>query len=365
MNAINEPNDNFPFDKLALTSPIAMSGGNHFMKFLLNDKPVYIQPPNCKLKQGIVKTGKRSYCDLMFTNENEKFIRWMENLETFSRKYIYNHRAKWFETELDEHDIENSFTSPLKIFKSGKYYIARINVQTILGKTTLKIYDENESVIECENLKENEDVATILEIQGIKCSARMFQIEMEMKQLLVLKPVDMFERCILKTPSKESLEKSIQEPQLEPITPTEPLSIEHLSTETIREPVEETIREPVEEPIREPVEEPIEQKEPPIEEQKEPSIEEQKEPSIEEQKEPSDLEEFELIVESDETVFLKKRDDVYYKMYREALRKAKEAKELALSSYLDAKHIKNTYMLTDLDDDDESDLEDDFDFDPA
>jgi hypothetical protein len=295
----------------------------------------------------------------------------MENLETFSRKYIYNHRAKWFETELDEHDIENSFTSPLKIFKSGKYYIARINVQTILGKTTLKIYDETESVIECENLKENEDVATILEIQGIKCSARMFQIEMEMKQLLVLKPVDMFERCILKTPSKESLEKSIQEPQIEPITPTEPLSIEHLSRETIIEPVKEPIREPVEEPIREPVEEPIrepepiEQKEPPIEEQKEPSIEEQKEPSIEEQKEPSDLEEFELIVESDETVFLKKRDDVYYKMYREALRKAKEAKELALSSYLDAKHIKNTYMLAGLDDDDESDLEDDFDFDPA
>jgi hypothetical protein len=96
----------------------------------------------------------------------------------------------------------------------------------------------------------------------------------------------------------------------------------------------------------------------------EPPIE-QMEPSIEEQKEPSDLEEFELIVESDETVFLKKRDDVYYKMYREALRKAKEAKELALATYLDAKHIKNTYMLTDLDDDDESDLEDDFDFDPA
>ena len=143
MNAINEPNDNFPFDKLALTSPIAMSGGNHFMKFLLNDKPVYIQPPNCKLKQGIIKTGKRSYCDLMFTNENEKFIRWMENLEMFSRKYIYSHRAKWFETDLEEHDIENSFTSSLKIFISGKYYISRINVQTILGKTTLKIYDEN------------------------------------------------------------------------------------------------------------------------------------------------------------------------------------------------------------------------------
>jgi hypothetical protein len=343
MNAINEPNDNFPFDKLVLTSPIAMSGGNHFMKFLLNDKPVYIQPPNCKLKQGIIKTGKRSYCDLMFTNENEKFIRWMENLETFSRKYIYTNRTKWFETELEEHDIENSFTSPLKIFKSGKYYIARINVQTILGKTTLKIYDENENIIECENLKENEDVATILEIQGIKCSARMFQIEMEMKQLLVLKPVDLFEKCILKTPSKESLEKSIPEPikEIEIVTKSEP-----------QQQIEQSIEVELE-------------MEPPKEIEPEPPKEIEPEPPKEQPDTSGDLEEFELTVESDETMFLKKRDDVYYKMYREALRKAREAKELALASYLDAKHIKNTYMLTDLDDEDESDLEDDFDFDPV
>ena len=99
MNAIIEPNDNFSFDKLTLTSPIVMAGGNHFIKYVLNDKPLYIQPPNCKLKQGIVKAGKRAYCDLMFTNENENFIRWMENLENFSRKFIYNNRVKWFETE--------------------------------------------------------------------------------------------------------------------------------------------------------------------------------------------------------------------------------------------------------------------------
>ena len=73
-----------------------------------------------------------------------------------------------------------------------------------------------------------------------------------------------------------------------------------------------------------------------------------------------DLEEFDLkldSVSSDETLFLKKRDEVYYKMYREALKKAKIAKELALTSYLEAKHIKNTYMLTDLSD--ESDLDED------
>jgi hypothetical protein len=46
-------------------------------------------------------------------------------------------------------------------------------------------------------------------------------------------------------------------------------------------------------------------------------------------------------------------------MYREACRKAKIARDLALSSYLEAKRIKNTYMLEDLTDSDESDLEQD------
>ena len=94
MNAIIEPNDSFSFEKLTMTSPVVVAGGNHFIKYLLNDRPLYIQPPNCKLKQGIIKAGKRSYCDLMFTNENENFIRWMENLEIHSRKLIFNNRAK-------------------------------------------------------------------------------------------------------------------------------------------------------------------------------------------------------------------------------------------------------------------------------
>jgi hypothetical protein len=46
-------------------------------------------------------------------------------------------------------------------------------------------------------------------------------------------------------------------------------------------------------------------------------------------------------------------------MYREARRKAKYARELALASYLEAKNIKNKYMLDDIDDSDESDLDND------
>jgi hypothetical protein len=61
---------------------------------------------------------------------------------------------------------------------------------------------------------------------------------------------------------------------------------------------------------------------------------------------------------TDDTIQLQNRNDVYYKMYREAKKKAKMAKDLALSSYLEAKRIKNTYMLEDISD---SDLDSDLD----
>jgi hypothetical protein len=60
-----------------------------------------------------------------------------------------------------------------------------------------------------------------------------------------------------------------------------------------------------------------------------------------------------------ETIQLKNRNDVYYEKYREAKRKAKIARDLALSSYLEAKRIKNTYMLDDIDDSDDEDEDED------
>jgi hypothetical protein len=57
---------------------------------------------------------------------------------------------------------------------------------------------------------------------------------------------------------------------------------------------------------------------------------------------------------------LKSRNDVYYKLYKETRQRAREAKRTALANYLEAKRIKNTFLLEDVSDSDsdEDDLED-------
>ena len=54
-----------------------------------------------------------------------------------------------------------------------------------------------------------------------------------------------------------------------------------------------------------------------------------------------------------EPLVLKKPNEVYYKIYREARTKAKEAKKKAILALLEAKNIKKTYFLDEIDKSDE------------
>ena len=364
----NDEFDAFDFSKMELTKPIPVLGGNHFIKFLVkNGSHLYVQPPACISKQGIVKVGKKHYCDLMFTNENEHFIRWMENLEIHCHKYIYENRAKWFDNEMELHDIENYFTSPIKLYKSGKYYTIRANIQTILDKPKLKIYNEDGEEVEYSAITGTAQLMTIVEVQGIRCSARSFQIDMEIKQAMVLKPANLFDKCLFKQPANTGggigsvKTNEVQEPVSladavvdEPMATPLPLHEQESDTTTpdlgifVKTDENEHAKVSMPEPIA---------PEPPQKEDNQVNV-----GSDEMQEVVFHLDE---LPENDQ-ITLKNRNDVYYEMYREARRKAKYARELALASYLEAKNIKNKYMLDDIGDSDdesgesgESDLEND------
>ena len=53
-----------------------------------------------------------------------------------------------------------------------------------------------------------------------------------------------------------------------------------------------------------------------------------------------------------ETISLKKPNQVYFELYKEARNKAKEAKKNAILAYLEAKNIKKTYLIENINDSD-------------
>lgn len=421
MEQIFEPNQGFNFEKITLCDPIAKAGGSYFIKFLINGTPMYIQPPKCGTRQGIINANRRCFVDLMFSQDNLEFIQWLENLESFCHTQIYNNREKWFEGDLEITDIENYFTSPVKIFKSGKYYLVRSDIYSVLGKPQLQIFDEKENKVEFEDINENSTIMNILEIKGIKCSSRSFQIVIEIKQMMKMEHVDLFSKCLIRPSNRENVANTEDSSQQLPIQQTleqsnDAPTIEDVPEQTNDEVQNEMIADvdtnvdadidadvdadmnesvnTLESPTT--IEEDIRSSEkdfinPPLEHEENVGTDDSQgidvSKPLENNDTMTDLVEGEQSVPSvgglegiegvegvednvanntglqeinfemdnipeDDAIEIVERKDVYYKMYRDARKKAKLAKELSIASYLEAQKIKNTYMLDDIDDSD-------------
>ena len=208
MDNIIEPTMDYDFSKLYLGPPSNLTGGAYFTRIMYgNNKQIYIQTPKSLSKQGFVKSGKKIHIDLMFDNNDTVFINWIENLEQRCQELIFSKSQSWFETKLEKDDIETAFTSPFKIFKSGKYYLLRVNV-----KPTLKVYNETDEVVKMEDVSAEKTMISILEVQGIKFTSRNFQIEIELKQSMVVSPDPFLDECFIKKPIKKGGEQKLLPP---------------------------------------------------------------------------------------------------------------------------------------------------------
>ena len=373
MSGIHETNSSFQFDKLLLSSPKLIAGGNHFIKYSISNSSLYIEPPKCAIKGSISKTTKRSYCDLIFSNQDIEFITWMEDLETHTCKQIFENRAKWFESDMELSDIENYFASPMKSYKSGNNYLVRTNIPTRLGKINLKIYNENEEEIDPETITEDTNVVTVLEVQGIKCSARSFQIEFEVKQMLQIAPVNMFDKCIL-------LKKNISNIDTIPIPLDDNNNRENITldrdvlkdsgtddftneTDIIADDEDSIEKDPSNSPNNESVDDENCEQTMKTESNDQKYLEASSEmpdiratANIQETNIFSDLTEFDMNlddIEKSDQIQIRARNDIYYELYKEARKKARISRNLALQSYLEAKEIKTKYDLDDIESDED------------
>jgi hypothetical protein len=382
MNDIIDPSIDYDFSNLYLGPPSTIAGGAYFTRIMYNNnKQLYIQTPKSLTKQAFVKSGKKIYVDLMFDNNDTVFINWIENLETKCQELIFSKGDNWFQTKLDKDDIETAFTSPLKIYKSGKFYLLRVNV-----KPNVKVFNDDANIINLDDLTSDKTLISIIEIQGIKFSSRNFQIEIELKQSMIVSPDPFLDACFIKTPikKKENPVESLED--IEDIDDIEDISVDILEPEFLIPSIDlntqsfsnidknkdldkkteintainskttantsvntdvnssnltidfdihcenENIVLDIEDLSADPI-------------------------NVED---PNMLKEFDLAssLENLESITLKKPNQVYYEIYKKAREKAKEAKKEAILAFLEAKNIKKTYMLDDIDESDDEDNDD-------
>ena len=395
MDDIIEPTMEYNFSDIYLGPPSTVPGGSYFTRIMYkNNKQLYVQTPKCFTKQGFVKNGKKIYADLMFDNNDTVFINWIENLETKCQELIYSKGESWFQTKLEKNDIETAFTSPFKIYKSGKFYLLRVNV-----KPNIKMYGETDNVISLDDVSIDKPLISIIEIQGIKFTSRSFQLEIELKQSMVVSPDPFLDSCFIKRKHivekpLPSLEKITEPVVLETITPvlnTVDKTIIDLNMVTTANTTanalttalttgnanvaveleeftdfifdEDEITKPEENEMEREREREKGNEKKKIEDNITLEIEDLNPPvhTIEEKDDPNVLKELILSdsLENLESIILKKPNQVYYEVYQKAREKAKKAKQEAILAYLEVKNIKKTYMLDDINEsDDEFSMDD-------
>jgi hypothetical protein len=383
MDNIIEPNNSFDFSKVSLAHPVGIQGGGYFTKIEYNNKPLYIQTLKSLTRQGFVKSGKKYYCDLMFDKNSETIINWFENLEEKCHKLIFEKKDAWFQGNLEEHDIETAFNPLIRVYKSGKYYLLRTNIKnTKDDNPAVKIYNEKEINLSMSDITPETEIICILDIQGIKFTTRNFQIEIELKQVMALDNEPIFENFLIKTkkPTSNYLEKPILDNDVKPSIMEAFEQESNLEEQPIQEqPIQEqpTSEQPTQEqPTQEQpiLEEPttntntLEEIEPlDLLETKQAKKDENINLEIDFEDLVEDIEENNDILKeisnddlnldkTDLTMTLKKPNQVYFELYKAARNKAKQAKKTAILAYLEAKNIKKTYMIENMNDSD-SDFE--------
>ena len=405
MERIKYINKDFDFNGLSLAHPNGLQGGSYFTKLSVNNESLYLQTKRCKTKQGIVKTVKKTYCDLMFDRNDSDVIDWFENLEERLIELIYEKRNLWFHNELDKEDISSSFSSPIRTYKSGKYYLVRVHLShaNILSSGEFNCYDEQGQTVDPNTLNDQDQkVIPLIEIQGVKFSSRNFSVEISLKQMMVLKKEeDTFNKCLITIPTNSSKEEltnevdsldssEVQENnnkevivesntnddktesvgdktdlndnenvkiELTELSSNDSSSIHSSENDTIEENVT-TVTNDILEDKNNDNEKKVDTPSDEIEE-KDLSLEIEDLESNEGDK-PKGLEEFEVSLETldvkdDNIVKLRQPNEVYMEIWREARKRAKQARKAAIEAYLEAKNIKSTYMINEIDNSDSED----------
>ena len=363
MDATLSLDKNYPFDKVKIKTPKALQGGTYCANLVINEGPLIIQTPKCKTKNGIHKTAKQIYCDLLMNKDHSEFLEWLETLQEKVKSLILENSSKWFHDETSLDEIEYNWNNSIRTRKDCYLIRSFVHKPKGINKISLQIYDTDENQLNIDQVKNDKKVICILEIVGLKFSSNSFHLEICLRQMMVINEKPLFNKCLIKLNSKlengENIEKkTVLTTEIKTEEKLE-TNIKYIEENTNQDKEEFTDTNNLVDTIETREENDIEghevqlKKEEPKEEEPKEDFSENniKEKEIMENplEKTNNLEEIELKVQDDNPIKLKEAREVYLDIYNVAREKAKKAKNEAIKAYLEAKRIKELYML-DIDD---------------
>ena len=373
--------EDFDFSSISLKNPKPVQGGSFLSHVKHNNNALVIQTPKIKTKKGITQTNKHVYTDLVFENDNNEFVEWVENLEERVRNIILEKSETWFHEPVTLDEIEYNWNSSLRTYKQTKQLLRTfIHKSKGISSNVLKIYDADYNTKHINDITGDTSIICILEIIGLKFSSTSFQLDFCLRQAMLLEDKPIFNEPLIKISTKKVLTEKNGEKNVSFLEKTEEITLEkpeevvenleNLSqdvqaeesnvdvslnsindletTDLVEEVPQELLVEKQEDVVEtdktnEPKNE-IQEFNNEISEVNLDNLEKEIE-SVKEETQKDELEEVNLTFDEKDAITLKKPNEIYLDIYRQAREKAKKAKQEAIKAYLEAKRIKELYML--------------------
>jgi len=384
----------FDFSNISLKNPKPIQGGSFLSSIKNNNNALIIQTPKIKTKKGITHTSKHVYTDLVFENDNDSYIEWLENLQDCVRNIILKKSDTWFHEPVTLDEIEYNWNSSLRTYKQTKQLLRTfIHKNKGISSNVLKIYDSDYKTKHINDVTGETPIICILEVIGLKFSNTSFQLDFCLRQVMLLEDQPIFNEPLIKLSTKKVSNKNVgeknvlfKEPDDKEITLEKPKVIKSENLENINQEEEipdliDNIVEDLEEVdnttsdlsnnyvLQEntlekevqssTVDDKILEFTNKVNEVNLDDLEKQAEP-LESEKDNNELQEVSLTFDEEDQITLKNPNEIYLDIYRQAREKAKKAKQEAIKAYLEAKRIKELYMLEIVDSsEDESESEED------
>ena len=390
----------FDFSNISLKNPKPIQGGSFLSSIKNNNKALIIQTPKIKTKKGITQTNKHIYTDLLFENEHNEFTDWVEGLQDIARNIILSKSESWFNDPVTLDEIEYNWNNSLRTYKQSKQLLRTfIHKNKGISSNILKIYDSDYKSKHINDITGDTSIICILEVIGLKFSSTNFQLDFCLRQVMILEDKPLFNEPLIKFDSKKVHEKKNGEKNVSFVEPTDEITLEKLDktidnlendkqetqeidnsnnsisslkienleqVETTENKVDATniIQQDEVDTINK--DEPLEIKEihkfnnQVNNELKKEVVVVGKVGEVEEinldnlekndvfkktEEEKDKLQEVNLTLDEKDSITLKKPNEIYLDIYRQAREKAKKAKQQAIKAYLEAKRIKELYML--------------------
>ena len=389
---------------LKLQHPKGIKGGAYTSVISHNEDRFYLQLPKCMLRNGIVKTDKKIYCDLLFDKYDEEVVSWFENLQNIIQELIYEKKNVWFNGEIEKDDIEDTFINMIKTYRSGKNYLVRCYLPKDISSVVC--YNDDEESVELDSIVgEETNLIPLVEIANLRFTSRNFQVDLVLREVMINNDdsdsegddeentdgeeqdentdgeeenentdgeeqdentdgEEQDENTDAKKEEKEEVEKE-QEVINESVSIE--LNIEDISDTNsgitkanIKEnETEEVTEKNVEKGEKEEKTEKREKEEKEEKTEKGEKEEKTEKGGKEEKEEKDGLQEVSLdldTLDNSTTISLKSPQNVYYAIWQNAKQRLKFHRAEALKAFLEAKNIKNTHLINEIDNDSEDEF---------